>query len=136
MLKLKLADYSNDVIHTYIVNGQEVREEIDIDWCEGGNWLRYTYQPDGEIWIGTGHVREALPVLLHELVEVAYATQHNLDITKDDGYLQAHTEANKEEMAARRNPAVIEDDVREAFQKLTDILSNAEDKTIWTISEK
>jgi len=54
----------------YRVDAEKVRDEVDIDFTQGGHPAVYGYIPRGEVWIeSTLSNREAAIVLLHELVE-------------------------------------------------------------------
>ena len=55
----------------YIVSGEKVRNEIDLDFTQGGNEAAYPgYVPPGEIWIDDAmHVLDRLATIFHEIVE-------------------------------------------------------------------
>lgn len=99
MLKLRLADYSNDKITTYLVNGEYVRNNLYIDFTEGGNDCVYAeWMPAGEIWIDFDiNPDEVLFVILHELYE------RNL-MYDGMSYEEAHSKSNIIEGEARKDP--------------------------------
>jgi hypothetical protein len=55
----------------YLVSGERVRDEIDIDFTMGGNEAIYpSYIPAGEIWIDdAAHALDRNATALHEIVE-------------------------------------------------------------------
>lgn len=55
----------------YVVSGEKVRNEIDLDFTQGGNEAAYPgYVPPGEIWIDDAmHVLDRLATIFHEIVE-------------------------------------------------------------------
>lgn len=56
----------------WAVDGSAVRS-IDIDFTDGGNPARYTYVPEGDIWIEqrmTGDIGDFAAVCLHERIEI------------------------------------------------------------------
>lgn len=89
----------------YLVDGEEVRDVLDIDFTMGGNEARYSYVPPGEIWIDNAqHVLDRTATALHELVERDLMLHHGMS------YDVAHDAANARERAlraqlTRRRPA-------------------------------
>jgi hypothetical protein len=55
----------------YLVSGEKVRNDIDIDFTQGGNEAAYPgYVPPGEIWIDDAmHVLDRIATVFHEIVE-------------------------------------------------------------------
>jgi hypothetical protein len=81
----------------YVVSGEQVRDDVDIDFTMGGNEAVYTYVPPGEIWIDdAAHVLDRTATALHELVERDLMLRHGMD------YDRAHDAANIRERAFRR----------------------------------
>lgn len=80
-----------------LVDGNEVRNRIDIDFVSGGNPARYGYVPDDEIWIEKSlDRRERAPTILHEV------TEERLMRTKGLSYGEAHDRASATEARLRR----------------------------------
>jgi hypothetical protein len=107
MLKLKLADYPN----VYLVDGQYIRDNIYIDFTEGANWLRCSWIPENEIWIGLNDIKEFKFILIHELAETQYALKNDMDLMNDDNYDKCHDIANQAERAARTAPNTVDDTI-------------------------
>ena len=82
----------------YLVSGERVRNEIDIDFTQGGNDGIYPfYVPEGEIWIDDalgGLDRTA--TALHEMVERDLMVRHGM------AYDPAHDVASSYERGFRR----------------------------------
>jgi hypothetical protein len=82
----------------YLVDGEKVRDVIDIDFTMGGNEARYSYVPPGEIWIDNAeHVLDRTATALHELVERDLMLHHGMS------YDSAHDAANARERAFRQD---------------------------------
>ena len=79
----------------WLVNGKWVRDNIDVDFTEGGHALRYDYIPYGEIWIDNANIDEADYIIEHEIYERGR-------MAADVKYSQAHDEANVVERRARK----------------------------------
>ena len=80
----------------YLVDGEAVRNVVDIDFTMGGNEARYGYVPAGEIWIDNAqHVLDRTATALHELVERDLMLHHGMS------YDAAHDAANARERALR-----------------------------------
>lgn len=57
-------------LEVWLVDGKYVRDNLDIDFTQGGHHLRYNFIPDNEIWIDNSvEWREWQAVFIHELVE-------------------------------------------------------------------
>lgn len=80
----------------YLVDGEKVRDVLDIDFTMGGNEARYSYVPPGEIWIDNAqHILDRTATALHELVERELMLHHGMS------YDTAHDAANARERALR-----------------------------------
>ena len=77
----------------WTVDGRLIRDEVDTDWVEGGQPLRYGYQPDHEIWI-EGPASEHGANALHEFLEAR-------DMASGTDYETAHDKATEAEQAFR-----------------------------------
>lgn len=72
----------------WTVDGELVRNFVDLDFVSGGNPGRYRYVPLGELWVEHGYrPTDAAPTLLHELVESRLMQEAGL------GYGPAHDQA-------------------------------------------
>jgi len=82
----------------YLVDGERVRNEIDVDFVNGGNAAVYpSYIPHDEIWIDDAqHPLDRTATALHELVERDLMLHHGRS------YDSAHDLANMYERAFRR----------------------------------
>ena len=90
--------YGKDGKHSaWIVDGKYVRNNIFLDFTQGGNSQRYDFIPKNEIWLDDCNENEAGYVLLHELIESRL-------MAGGMGYDAAHTESNTAESAARDDP--------------------------------
>lgn len=82
----------------YAVDGALVRNAVHIDFTTGGNPGRYSYVPEGEVWIervlGPADMAASL---YHELVETHLMEKYGLD------YDTAHDEASRVETEVRRS---------------------------------
>ncbi len=130
MLKLRIADYGSQNLTAYLVDGQYVRDNIYIDFTEGGNGYRYDFVPVEEIWIGGVHIGEAPYIFIHEITEITYAIENGLDLMKEADYSKAHEHANKVELAARKAPNTIDKMIDEAIKDYERVLAS-EEQTIW-----
>jgi hypothetical protein len=85
-------------LSVYLVDGERVRNEIDVDFVNGGNAAVYPrYIPHDEIWIDDAqHPLDRTATALHELVERDLMLHHGR------GYDSAHDLANMYERAFRR----------------------------------
>lgn len=82
----------------YLVDGERIRDEIDVDFVNGGNAAVYpSYIPHDEIWIDDAqHPLDRTATALHELVERDLMLHHGRS------YDSAHDLANVYERAFRR----------------------------------
>lgn len=80
----------------YAVDGAAVRNLVHIDFTTGGNPGRYSYVPEGEVWVERVlEPSDAAASLLHELVETILMQEGGLD------YDKAHEEASNVETMLR-----------------------------------
>ena len=84
-------------IKFYSVDGEVLRDEIDDDFCSGGNNGRYKYTPEDEIWCENKTATDIMDVFVHEFVEMIQM------IGNGKNYSDAHDFANKYEVYARRH---------------------------------
>lgn len=76
-------------LSVYLVSGEKVRDDLDIDFTMGGNAGRYSYVPMNEIWIDDAmHVLDRTATALHEVVE------RDLMLHRGMSYDRAHDAAN------------------------------------------
>lgn len=81
----------------FIVDGEAVRDQYDIDFTEGGNSGRYDFIPKSEIWIDDDIApKERKYVLAHELFEKGAMEKRGLS------YEEAHKQASKYEKQLRK----------------------------------
>lgn len=65
--KIKLFNLYKNI---WIVNEEEIRNQLFIEFTEGGHDLVYPWIPENEIWIGDDvKVKERVFIILHELIE-------------------------------------------------------------------
>lgn len=86
----------------YLVSGEQVRNQIDIDFTQGGNEAAYPgYVPAGEIWIDDAmHSLDRIATIFHEVVE------RNLVLYGGMDYDDAHEIACEREVAWRKKLAL------------------------------
>ena len=82
----------------YLVSGEQVRNQIDIDFTQGGNEAAYPgYVPAGEIWIDDAmHALDRIATVFHEIIERNLVLYGGLD------YDRAHDIACKREIEFRK----------------------------------
>lgn len=85
----------------YLVSGEQVRNDIDIDFTQGGNEAAYPgYVPADEIWIDDAmHALDRIATVFHEIVE------RNLVLYGGMSYDKAHDIACKREIEFRKELA-------------------------------
>ncbi len=106
-----LDSYSNDKVKTYVVDSFLVRSLFYIDWVAGGHDKVYSFVPAQEVWIDNDIVaKERKYVLLHELHERYWMSQ-------GWKYEEAHNSALKIESYCYKNPAELENKIREELSK-------------------
>jgi len=83
----------------YLVDGETIRDDIDVDFVNGGNEAVYpSYIPPGEIWIDDAqHAIDRTATALHELIERDLMLHHGMS------YDSAHDAANGHERAFRKD---------------------------------
>ena len=90
-------------VRVYLVDGERVRRELEIDFVAGGHDRIYKWIPPREVWIDSGvEARGRLPVIFHELVE-----RRIMGGARPLGYDAAHARASELEVEARRRPEVM-----------------------------
>ncbi|MFA5999861.1 MAG: hypothetical protein WC783_02680 [Candidatus Paceibacterota bacterium] len=83
-------------IEIWLVDGEVVRDEYDINFTEGGHDLVYDYIPYNEIWIDNSLIKSEIPVtILHEIYEREL-------MSNGYSYDDAHDEALKLEQEQRQ----------------------------------
>lgn len=81
----------------YLVDGEEVRNKISVDFTMGGHGYVYDYVPEDEIWIEdlkSGFDKKA--TMYHELIERYIMKKYNMD------YEPAHQLSTKLEYEMRK----------------------------------
>lgn len=79
----------------FAVDGVYVRDNLDSDFCQGGNGYAYNFIPKDEIWIDDVlHVSEWPFIIYHECTESEFMKQGL-------SYDQAHDKAKAKEDAFR-----------------------------------
>ena len=82
----------------FLVDGNHVKINNDMDFVEGGNDARYKFIPEKEIWVDSNEDRSQWPyIILHERVE------RNLMVGGEMKYDDAHNIADEVEKIAREN---------------------------------
>lgn len=99
--RLRLMGYVTG-LPVYLVSGEKVRNEIDIDFTQGGNEAAYPgYVPPNEIWIDDAmHALDRIATIFHEIVE------RNLVLYGGMDYDEAHDIACKREIVFRKELAI------------------------------
>jgi hypothetical protein len=106
--------YSN--VKVYVVDGLTIRNDLEIDFTMGGNWGRYSFIPEGQIWIDECLVPDdKLATIMHELTEVSWMAE-GID------YGKAHSLANISEKLIRQwiitnNIKVMDGNIKTLFNK-------------------
>jgi hypothetical protein len=78
-------------LQLFSVDGDYVKDRLDPDFVEGGNYMRYAYIPQGQVWIDRNvEQHDWPPILLHELTETK-------QMEKGRSYDEAHKQANEYE---------------------------------------
>jgi hypothetical protein len=92
---------SVDGLKIYLVSGEKIRNEIDIDFTQGGNEAAYPrYNPPGEIWIDDAmHALDRIATAFHEIMERHLVMKHGED------YDLAHAKACAHEILFRKKLA-------------------------------
>ena len=80
----------------WTVNGELIRDQVHVDFTEGGNPGRYLYCPEGEIWVeSTLDKVDLQATIIHEVTECLLMQREKLS------YAEAHDKASSAEMDAR-----------------------------------
>jgi hypothetical protein len=80
----------------WFVDGAWLRKWVDIDFTQGGNPGRYSYVPEGEIWVDNSvSPEDVIPTMIHELVECRH-------MRAGEGYDEAHERASRVEIIVRQ----------------------------------
>ena len=98
--RLRLMGYVTG-LPVYLVSGEKVRNEIDIDFTQGGNEAAYPgYVPVDEIWIDDAmHALDRIATIFHEIIELNLVKYGGMD------YDKAHEIACKREIEFRKELA-------------------------------
>jgi len=81
----------------YVVDGEAVRDQLNVDFTEGGHSLRYDFIPRKEIWIDNDVApKERKYILAHEIFELGAMQKNGGD------YDKAHKAASKYEKELRK----------------------------------
>lgn len=98
--RLKRLGYINGLA-IYLVSGEQVRNNTDIDFTAGGSEAAYPgYIPKNEIWLDDAlHVLDRVATIFHEIVE------RNLMLYGGIDYDEAHDIACKRELEFRKELA-------------------------------
>jgi hypothetical protein len=115
--KVEMPQYQAGRVKVYVVNGEYVRNNLDVDFTQGGHWKVYPeFIPKNEVWIdGSLDTFDRKATVLHELAEVR---DMGSAIGKDEQYEDSHNNvANPLEIQARQNPHNIDDMIREELTK-------------------
>ncbi len=96
-------------LYFYVVDGDNIRNTITSEFTAGGNWLRWDFIPEGEIWVEKVQSEDnKVKTLVHEFVEVLVWMLEECD------YDEAHSVAVQFEDMIRGNlqdPSYMESDV-------------------------
>lgn len=87
-----------DSTRVVLVDGEVVRDRVDIDFTTGGNPSRYRYVPNGEVWVERTTPSDLAPNIVHEIVEAKL-------MRKGLSYDKAHDRASRVEGGMRREIA-------------------------------
>lgn len=84
-------------IFFYYVNGEYIRNTFTSEFEGGGNWLRYKFIPQSEIWVAkTNSNNDDCITAMHEYIEV-------LNIQLGNNYDESHVRAAAFEDFIRNN---------------------------------
>jgi hypothetical protein len=96
----------------YLVDGECLRDKVDIDMVLGGNPGRYAFIAKGKVLIDKVQTpRDRVATALHELVE------YDLMRRKRFSYNKAHDVANRAERWARRRGRLSKQDLQALFDE-------------------
>ena len=82
-------------VKIYMVDGEYLRNGIYVDYTNGGNPGRYTFVPEGEIWVDREKPNDFAATVVHEFVECHHMMKNK------KSYDPAHEIANKFEREFR-----------------------------------
>jgi hypothetical protein len=99
-LKERIDKYSTGTVQVYFVDGSYVRDNIDLNFTQGGHHYVYDWIPDTEIWLDSSNRNEYQFILLHELRE-------RNRMLGGLSYYFAHDDANTIEQQARNKPETV-----------------------------
>ena len=81
----------------YVVDGQAIRDQYDVEFIQGGHSLHYDFIPKKEIWIDVNvSLKERKFVLAHKIFELGAMQKNGGD------YDKAHKAASKYEKELRK----------------------------------
>lgn len=104
--------YENALATVYLVDGEYVRNNMDVNFTEGGHYAVYDFIPEGEIWIDFDVTpSEVKFVIVHETIELY------LMLEKDFEYDDAHDEANTVERMLRTKDADVDEVLEMLFSE-------------------
>ena len=87
----------------WVVDGRKIRDWLNIDFIGAGHDRRYSFVPDGQIWVEKSIKGAERPIFwIHELHERSLMMQGVL-------YNAAHEDANRVERMCRERPELIEE---------------------------
>jgi len=87
----------------WIVDGRKIRDWLNIDFIGAGHDRRYSFIPDGQVWIEKTIKGSERPIFwIHELHERGLMMQGVL-------YNAAHEDANRVEKMCRERPELVEE---------------------------
>jgi hypothetical protein len=86
---------AGEPVSIYYVDGIYIRDHIDVDFCLAGNWARYIYVPQGELWIEAAESEDFWPIIVHEYTETKHMVEEGMS------YEDAHELASATEMKVR-----------------------------------
>ena len=81
----------------WLVDGELIRNEVDVDMVAGANPFRYLFVPNGELWIEkTSSPNDTIAIAVHERIESYLMDTEGLD------YSDAHDSTNVYEISVRQ----------------------------------
>jgi hypothetical protein len=108
-------------IKLYVVDGEYVRGNVDLDYCLGGNGGRYKYCPEDELWCcDQENVEDMFSIFTHEFMEMVHMVHQKTN------YDKGHDLANDYEIYVRRHKPM------KSFKEWVDFVSEHVDDE-WNI---
>lgn len=92
---VKLLKTLSDGCKVWLVDGEKIRDSVDVDFVEGGNSYAYGFVPDGEIWID-----QEVPAKERPLIIAHEAKERSL-MKAGASYEEAHKQASRFEWKLR-----------------------------------